>query len=72
MAISPRNAAILPPMSDTQTHMATLILKHATKNRLGTIDWGPNDFDVCEGPLRWTNISVAAGASRPHLDVDDP
>ena len=24
------------------------ILKHANKNRLGTIDRGPNDFDVCE------------------------
>ena len=24
----------------------TLILKHANKNRLGAIDWGPNDFDV--------------------------
>ena len=27
----------------------TLILKHANKNRLGAIDWGPNDFDVCVG-----------------------
>jgi hypothetical protein len=26
--------------------MRTLILKHANKNRLGAIDWGPNDFDV--------------------------
>ena len=26
--------------------MTTLILKHANKNRLGAIDWGPNDFDV--------------------------
>jgi hypothetical protein len=25
-----------------------LVLKHANKNRLGAIDWGPNDFDVCE------------------------
>ena len=25
----------------------TLILKHANKNRLGAIDWGQNDFDVC-------------------------
>jgi hypothetical protein len=25
----------------------TLILKHANKNRLGAIDWDPNDFDVC-------------------------
>ena len=25
----------------------TLILKHANKNRLGAIDWGTNDFDVC-------------------------
>ena len=29
--------------------MTTLILKHANKSRLGNIDWGPNDFDVCEG-----------------------
>ena len=29
--------------------MPTLILKHANKNRLGSIDWGPNDYDVCEG-----------------------
>jgi hypothetical protein len=28
---------------------STLILKHANKNRLGAIEWGPNDFDVCEG-----------------------
>ena len=28
--------------------MTTLILKHANKNRPGSIDWGPNDFDVCE------------------------
>ena len=28
--------------------MTTLILKHANKSRLGNIDWGPNDFDVCE------------------------
>ena len=26
----------------------TLILKHANKNRLGAIDWGPNDFDVLD------------------------
>ena len=25
----------------------SLILKHANKNRLGAIDWGTNDFDVC-------------------------
>jgi hypothetical protein len=35
----------------TTTHVGyeqmTLILKHANKNRLGAIDWGPNDFDVC-------------------------
>ena len=29
--------------------MTTLILKHANKGRLGAVDWGPNDFDVCEG-----------------------
>ena len=27
---------------------AALILKHANKNRLGAIDWGPNDFDVVD------------------------
>jgi hypothetical protein len=26
----------------------TLILKHANKNRLGAIDWGPNDLDVLD------------------------
>jgi hypothetical protein len=26
----------------------TLILKHANKNRLGAIDWGPNDFDLLD------------------------
>jgi hypothetical protein len=29
-----------------------LILKHANKNRLGAIEWGPNDFDV------WTMIAA--------------
>ena len=32
------------PITSTQM---TLILKHANKNRLGAIDWGPDDFDVC-------------------------
>jgi hypothetical protein len=32
----------------TVPHM-NLILKRANKNRLGAIDWGPNDFDVCDG-----------------------
>ena len=26
--------------------VSPLLLKHANKSRLGTIDWGPNDFDV--------------------------
>ena len=26
--------------------MQTLVLKHANKNRLGAVEWGPNDFDV--------------------------
>jgi hypothetical protein len=26
----------------------TLILKRGNKNRLGAIDWGPNDFDVLD------------------------
>ena len=29
--------------------MTALTLKHTNKNRLGAIDWGPNDFDVCAG-----------------------
>ena len=28
--------------------MKPLILKHAHENRLGAIDWGPNDFDVLD------------------------
>jgi hypothetical protein len=28
--------------------MTPLILKHASKIRLGAIDWGPNDFDVLD------------------------
>ena len=40
--------------------MSTLILKHANKNRLGAIDWGPNDFDV----LNATDASVASFCRR--------
>jgi hypothetical protein len=32
--------------------MNTLVLKHANKSRLGTIDWGPNDFDVLDADRR--------------------
>jgi hypothetical protein len=28
--------------------MSTLTLRHANKNRLGAIDWGPDDFDVLD------------------------
>jgi hypothetical protein len=27
--------------------MSARVLKHANKSRLGAIDWGPDDFDVC-------------------------
>ena len=28
--------------------MTALTLKHTNKNRLGAIDWGPNDFDYAQ------------------------
>ena len=47
--------------------MTPLILKHANKNRLGAIDWGPNDFDVCEGDrcIGRIFLSVQAPEGRP-------
>jgi hypothetical protein len=47
--------------------MTTLILKHTKKNRLGAIDWGPNDFDVCEGDhcVGRIFLSVQAPQGRP-------
>jgi hypothetical protein len=47
--------------------MTTLILKHANKNRLGAIDWGPNDFDVCESDrcIGRIFLSVQAPEGRP-------
>ena len=42
--------------------MTTLILKHANKNRLGAVDWGPNDFDVCEGDRCIGRIFLSAQA----------
>ena len=43
-------------------HM-TLILKHANKNRLGAIDWGPNDFDVCVSDRSIGRIFLAPQSS---------
>jgi hypothetical protein len=44
-----------------------LILKHANKNRHGSIDWGPNDSDVCEGDrcIGRIFLSVQAPQGRP-------
>ena len=42
--------------------MTALILKHANKNRLGAVDWGPNDFDVCEGDRCIGRIFLSAQA----------
>jgi hypothetical protein len=46
----------------------TLILKHANKNRLGSIEWGPNDFDVLDDNRRCIGrifLSVQAPQGRP-------
>ena len=40
----------------------TLILKHANKNRLGAVEWGPNDFDVIEGDRCIGRIFLSAQA----------
>ena len=47
-----------------------LILKHANKNRPGAVDWGPNDFDVCEGDRCIGRIFLSAQApqGRPWFD----
>ena len=47
--------------------MTTLILKHVKKNRLGAIEWGPNDFDVCEGDrcIGRIFLSLQAPQGRP-------
>ena len=42
--------------------MSTLTLKHANKNRLGAVEWGPNDFDVCEGDRDIGRIFLSAQA----------
>jgi hypothetical protein len=45
-----------------------LVLKHANKNRLGAIDWGPNDFDVLDEDRRCIGrifLSVQAPEGRP-------
>jgi len=46
----------------------SLILKHVNKNRLGAIDWGPNDFDVLDEDRRCIGrifLSVQAPQGRP-------
>ena len=43
-----------------------LILKHANKNRLGAVDWGPNDFDVCGGDRCIGRIFLSAQAPQGH------
>ena len=43
--------------------MTTLILKHANKNRLGAVEWGPNDFDVCVSDRCIGRIFMSAQAS---------
>ena len=46
--------------------MTALILKHANKNRLGAIDWGPNDFDVLDaGRCVGLIMSAQAPQGRP-------
>jgi hypothetical protein len=40
----------------------TRILKHANKNRLGAINWGPNDFDVLAGDRVIGRIFLSAQA----------
>ena len=40
----------------------TLVLKHANKNRLGAVEWGPNDFDVIEGDRCIGRIFLSAQA----------
>jgi hypothetical protein len=44
-----------------------LILKHANKNRLGAVEGGPNDFDVCEGDrcIGRIFLSVQSPQARP-------
>jgi hypothetical protein len=50
----------------------TLILKHANKNRLGAIDWGPNDFDVCVGDRGIGRIFLSPQSNTwPPLDMDN-
>ena len=44
----------------------TLILKHANKNRLGAIDWGPNDFDVLNADRCVGRIFMSPQAPQGH------
>ena len=49
VALPPRAVTLYYHPCPIPEQMTTLILKHANQNRLGAIEWGPNDFDVCEG-----------------------
>ena len=46
-----------------------LILNHANKNRLGAIDWGPNDYDVFESERCVERIFLSPAA--PSIGVDN-
>jgi hypothetical protein len=51
--------------------MSTLVLKHANKNRLGAIDWGPNDFDVLDTDRCIGRIFLSPALHLIGMDVDD-
>jgi hypothetical protein len=40
------NRSACPTVPCHLVRRMTLVLKHANKNRLGAIDWGPNDYEV--------------------------
>jgi hypothetical protein len=46
--------------------VSTLVLKHANKNRLGAIDWGPNDFDVLNADRCVGRIFMSPQAPQGH------
>ena len=46
--------------------MSTLVLKRANKNRLGAIDWGPNDFDVLNADRCVGRIFMSPQAPQGH------
>src|SRR4029077_11935574 len=49
----------------------TLILKHANKNRLGSIDWGQTISMYGGRPRYRANISVTAGTARTPVVLDN-